>query len=385
MWSIMVNDVNGVARTAGAIYALISHGPNGHGAYSKKGTVVSAGSVNANELVNCHCNSSGTPHLREKYVTYVQATPPPIPAIPYSFDDIVMYKEYWQTQTNAYPLPPPKMFAVYLNTPLRLCADVYQLWRLYLPRQLRVYGTSGNGGLNNAQGVAVDAGGNVWVAEWGGLGYEFNGSGNFISQIGTSGYTNGKLRTPWGVAIDNGGNIWVTETVTTGCSNSPTVAHGCRRFPPAAVAMFRPAGCTASATNGQFNTPMGIAIDSGSNIWVADSGNNRIEKFSSIGDLPRFDWSGLQRCKRSHWLLWPRQRAVQPPEWHRHRLQQQYLGGRLQQQPGAGAQQQRQLLNGIGKGYNGLSGSIGTSGLGKGQFTHSRLRLPLLPAVWSLQ
>ena len=35
--------------------------------------------------------------------------------------------------------------------------------------------------------------------------------------------------------------------------------------------------------DGQFNRPHGIAVDSDGNVYVADSGNDRIQKFSSVG------------------------------------------------------------------------------------------------------
>src|ERR1035441_669638 len=56
---IQVNDINGNARSSDAIYALISHGANGHGAYTKNGAIVNANSVNVNEQTNCHCTSTG--------------------------------------------------------------------------------------------------------------------------------------------------------------------------------------------------------------------------------------------------------------------------------------------------------------------------------------
>lgn len=45
--------------------------------------------------------------------------------------------------------------------------------------------------------------------------------------------------------------------------------------------------------NGQFNTPSGIAIDSSDNIYVSDSGNHRVQKFdSSFSYLAQFGSSG---------------------------------------------------------------------------------------------
>src|SRR5579859_1123807 len=56
---ITVSDAASAPRSIAAIYALVSHGANGHGAYTSNGVVVNAGSTNADELTNCHCTSTG--------------------------------------------------------------------------------------------------------------------------------------------------------------------------------------------------------------------------------------------------------------------------------------------------------------------------------------
>jgi tripartite motif-containing protein 71 len=45
--------------------------------------------------------------------------------------------------------------------------------------------------------------------------------------------------------------------------------------------------CTITADNKllQFNTPFGVGIDSSNNVYVTDSGNNRIQKFDKDGNL----------------------------------------------------------------------------------------------------
>lgn len=46
-------------------------------------------------------------------------------------------------------------------------------------------------------------------------------------------------------------------------------------------------GPTQDSGVGQFDSPYGIAIDSSGNIWVADTGNSRIEEFSSTAGYLR--------------------------------------------------------------------------------------------------
>ena len=102
--ALTLEDASGTARTTAAMYALISHGANGHGAYTSNGLVLNAGSVNADELTNCHCNSSAASTTYTP--TYVEKVPMQDPANALDdFDDIVTFKEPWQIQGLNYPLP----------------------------------------------------------------------------------------------------------------------------------------------------------------------------------------------------------------------------------------------------------------------------------------
>ena len=314
--TITINDVNGAARSTGAIYALISHGPNGHGAYSKNGKIISTGSVNANESTNCHCNSSGTllTFGSSDSMTYVQADPSSDPSNSLNgFDDIVMYKEYWQTGTNGYLLP-PMGYVVYVtdqNNYGRIFTaagnDVYQ------GQFGSGYGTTGNGTFNGATHIAVDSSNNIWVADANDYYVEkFSTSGTFISQIGTSGYANGHLLFPWGFAFDTTGNIWIADTGNNRVQEFTSSGSWMQTIPSSGCGNVSPAGCTASATNGQFSSPKGVAFDSSGNLWVADYGNHRVQEFNSSGSY----------------------------------------------------------LFAIGAGYNGVSGAIGSSGIASGQFNN---------------
>lgn len=57
--SLQVQDANGVARSGEAIYALISHGSSGHGAFTVSGARTNAGITNPAELENCNCDAAG--------------------------------------------------------------------------------------------------------------------------------------------------------------------------------------------------------------------------------------------------------------------------------------------------------------------------------------
>ncbi len=81
----------------------------------------------------------------------------------------------------------------------------------------------------------------------------------------------GKFYNPYGVAIDSAGNIYVADTLNN------------------RVQKFNSSGAllvmwgTLGSGNGQFNNPYGVAVDSAGDILVTDSGNNRIQKFDSNG------------------------------------------------------------------------------------------------------
>jgi secreted PhoX family phosphatase len=71
---------------------------------------------------------------------------------------------------------------------------------------------SGNGQFNNPAAVAVDASGNVWVADIGNNRIqEFSGSGVYLQQFGSQGSGNGQFNHPAALAVDTLGNVWVAD------------------------------------------------------------------------------------------------------------------------------------------------------------------------------
>lgn len=95
----------------------------------------------------------------------------------------------------------------------------------------------------------------------------------YLSKFGSKGTTEGKFEGPQGVATDVHGNIWVTDY-----SNDRIEEFS-------STGTFLRACGSKGSGEGQLNEPTGIAVnptnevDRGGDIYVSDSGNDRIEVF----------------------------------------------------------------------------------------------------------
>jgi streptogramin lyase len=94
---------------------------------------------------------------------------------------------------------------------------------------------------------------------------------SYASAFGEGGTEAGKLKNPWGVAVNSEGKLWVVDTANNRVEKFSSSGSY--------VSKFGEGGSGA----GQFSGPQGIALDAAGHIWVADTGNNRIEEFSSSG------------------------------------------------------------------------------------------------------
>lgn len=139
---------------------------------------------------------------------------------------------------------------------------------------------------NQPAGVAVDANGNVYVADLGnhcirkvtpqGVVSTLAGSGSAAYADGTG--TSASFRSPSGVALDGNLNLYVADA---GNQRIRKVsAQG-------VVTTIAGSGVAASndglGTAAGFNNPAGIAVDANGNIYVSDAYNNRIRKISPAG------------------------------------------------------------------------------------------------------
>ena len=92
----------------------------------------------------------------------------------------------------------------------------------------------------------------------------------FITKWGESGKDQRQFFISYGIATDSSGNVYVADTGNNRIQKFSSNGH---------ITKWGESGSDA----GQFNSPSGIATDSSGNVYVADTVNNRIQKFSSNG------------------------------------------------------------------------------------------------------
>lgn len=149
-------------------------------------------------------------------------------------------------------------------------------------------GNGTNALFNGPQGIAIDRSGNIYVADTGndtirkimaaGTVSTLAGmSGDAGSADGTG--TNAQFDAPEGLAVDASGNIFVADTwndtireISPGGAVT-TIAGWAGNF----------GSLNATGTNALFYEPGGVTVDAGDDVFVADTGNNVIREIAASG------------------------------------------------------------------------------------------------------
>jgi trimeric autotransporter adhesin len=156
-------------------------------------------------------------------------------------------------------------------------------------------GYSGDGGpataarLNEPADVAVDAAGNLYIADTSNALIRKVTTGGIISTVagnGTSGYSGdgepapaARLNRPIGVAVDSAGTLYIVDAgnnrirkVMTGII-STAAGTGASGY----------GGDGGPAIEAPLNYVRAVAVDSAGNLYIADTGNHRIRKVTPLG------------------------------------------------------------------------------------------------------
>lgn len=139
--------------------------------------------------------------------------------------------------------------------------------------------------INQPEGVALDAAGNLYIADFGNnvVRKVSNGVITTVAGNGTKGYsgdggpaTSAQFRAPWGVAVDTAGNLYISDFASavvrrvSGGVITTIAGNGTQGL----------GGDGGAAISAQLQSPEGLAVDSTGSVYIADSGNYRIRKIS---------------------------------------------------------------------------------------------------------
>lgn len=132
----------------------------------------------------------------------------------------------------------------------------------------------------NVRGVALGGNGRIYVADSGhGVVKVFDAEGRFLRELGKNDcYTRPRPRgtfcVPEGVFVDDEGRVYVTDKV----DNRVQIFDSDGKF---LDSIGRNGGDgSEGGGDGEFRAPLDVAVDRRGNIFITDSGNNRVQVFS---------------------------------------------------------------------------------------------------------
>lgn len=102
---------------------------------------------------------------------------------------------------------------------------------------------------------------------------EYDPSGEYLHKWGEKGPLKGQLDSPSGIAFDTHDNLFVVDSGNNRIQKLTTEGG------------YLDSWGTNGNGNGEFNRPWGITIDANNNVFVADWGNNRVQKFDPDGSF----------------------------------------------------------------------------------------------------
>jgi len=171
--------------------------------------------------------------------------------------------------------------------------------------------------LNQPTGVAVDGAGNIFIADRGNNRIRevsaSNGNITTIAGNGIAGFsgdggsaTSAQIYGPTNIAFDASGNFYIAvaqsdviREVSGGIISTIAGSHGVPGF-------YGDGGSPVPPSLSLLNHPSGVAVDSSGNIYIGDTGNNRVRQISTV--TPSIKTGGVVP-------VYSTSTSVQPGEW----------------------------------------------------------------------
>lgn len=151
----------------------------------------------------------------------------------------------------------------------------------------------------NPNGVALDPFGNTYISATSNCVFRLDPNGNLSRVAGTcqagfsgdGGYAlSAQLNNPQGLALDAAGNLYIADQgnnrirqVTPAGIISTVAGTGTAGY----------SGDNVPASTAQLNAPQGVVVDPAGNVYVADKNNQRIRKFTVGGAIATFAGTGV--------------------------------------------------------------------------------------------
>ena len=150
---------------------------------------------------------------------------------------------------------------------------------------------SGDGQLTTAHGVAIAPDGSIYISDSGNNRIQhFSATGGFLQSWGVAGSIDsgsapgGSFKEPWGIAVGPDGSVYVADTWNFRIQKFTSDGQF--------ITMWGSAGQAESPT--AFWGPRGVAVDKKGHVYITDTGNKRVVVFDANGNfITQFGSSGI--------------------------------------------------------------------------------------------